>query len=369
MLGLVRVCLQPYKKDRVAGGSSGGIAACVAARFAVFGIGIDGRAGGVRVPAALCGVVGFRPSMLRYPGGGCISLSPSRDTPAIVCRSVGDAIMIDAALTGASTAPMHDSVPSPTDLRGVKLARPSGGYWDDLEADVSAEFDRAIEALQKAGAVIVDVDVDPSSMSGVGGGALPAAGGCVEPTALETSTAVCLTVDAREAVTALSEYFWERGARTSILDLVGAVQGSVAQARLYNQLRSDREGFVTAKQAVDANVYGREALRAALRSALEEAGASAFIWPACPCVACTVEEAEADTASGGYDAFMSRNATTAANAEMCSVVVPCGAAGAGAARLPVALEICAPGGQDDELLRLALAVEAVVPKVAAPRGM
>lgn len=369
MLGLVRVCLQPYKKDRVAGGSSGGIAACVAARFAVFGIGIDGRAGGVRVPAALCGVVGFRPSMLRYPGGGCISLSPSRDTPAIVCRSVGDAIMIDAALTGASTAPMHDSVPSPTDLRGVKLARPSGGYWDDLEADVSAEFDRAIEALQKAGAVIVDVDVDPSSMSGVGGGALPAAGGCVEPTALETSTAVCLIVDAREAVTALSEYFWERGARTSILDLVGAVQGSVAQARLYNQLRSDREGFVTAKQAVDANVYGREALRAALRSALEEAGASAFIWPACPCVACTVEEAEADTASGGYDAFMSRNATTAANAEMCSVVVPCGAAGAGAARLPVALEICAPGGQDDELLRLALAVEAVVPKVAAPRGM
>ena len=90
----------PHAPGRIAGGSSGGTAAAVAARLAPVGLGTD-TGGSIRIPAALCGVVGFRPSTGRWPARGVVPISvPSRDTAAPMARSVADCALLDAVVCG-----------------------------------------------------------------------------------------------------------------------------------------------------------------------------------------------------------------------------------------------------------------------------
>src|SRR5262249_58146642 len=84
----------PYDATRIPGGSSGGTGAAVAARLAPAGLGTD-TGGSIRVPASLCGVVGFRPSMLRWPQAGVVPISHTRDTAAPPARSVADFALPD----------------------------------------------------------------------------------------------------------------------------------------------------------------------------------------------------------------------------------------------------------------------------------
>ncbi|KAA0150198.1 hypothetical protein FNF29_05438 [Cafeteria roenbergensis] len=354
----------PHVRSLIAGG---GVASAVAARFATFGLGIDGRGAGLRVPAALCGVVAFRPTIGRLPTTGSIAVSPTRDSAGIVARSVGDAYLIDAALTGSATAPAHEALPDMKPLAGITLAKPTGGFWDDLDEGVAAETARAIATLESKGVTFVDVDVDPSAAKGPGGEPFGESAS-VATTAIATSRAIGAALDGREAVTAVSEYFWERGARTSVLDIAAAVLAEPTLSRLHAQLRSDRSGFASLAESLDATVRGREALRVSLAAAMADAGAVAMVWPAVSRLPCTLAEAEADE-GGELDAAFGRNASVAANAGMCSVVLPCGAAGSGAARLPVALELAMPAGSDEELLAVARAVEAALPAPQAPRGL
>ena len=87
----------PYDPDRVPGGSSGGTAAAVAARMIAGGLGTD-TGGSVRVPAALCGVTGLRPSSGRYPSSGIVPLSSTLDTAGPIARDVNDVALLDAVL-------------------------------------------------------------------------------------------------------------------------------------------------------------------------------------------------------------------------------------------------------------------------------
>jgi len=101
----------PWNPALIPGGSSGGSAAAVAARMVPAAIGTDTGAS-VRLPAALCGVVGFRPTVGRYPGAGIVPISHTRDTPGAIARSVADVALIDGLLAG-------DSRPLPVvNLRG-----------------------------------------------------------------------------------------------------------------------------------------------------------------------------------------------------------------------------------------------------------
>src|SRR5216117_2024753 len=100
----------PYDPSKIPGGSSGGNAAGVAARFAPGGIGSD-TGGSTRIPAALCGVVGFRPTVGRYPGTGTLAgvrevvpIAHTRDTPGPIARSVADVALLDAVIMGQPLA-------------------------------------------------------------------------------------------------------------------------------------------------------------------------------------------------------------------------------------------------------------------------
>lgn len=133
------------------GGSSSGSAAAVAAGLCAFAIGSD-TGGSVRLPAALCGLFGFKPTRGRWPTDGIFPLCPTLDTIGLLTKSAADAALIFGTLTGISVPPM----PS---LRGARLGRPVNQFVDCLDPAIEGCFVAALEALCAAGAEVVDVDV------------------------------------------------------------------------------------------------------------------------------------------------------------------------------------------------------------------
>ena len=144
----------PYDRSRVAGGSSGGTAAALAARFGAAGLGSD-TAGSARIPASFCGVCGFRPTTAghkKFPDGGIVPLSFTLDTAGPMARSVSDIALLNAAVTGAP-------VPSAAALRGLRIGLPKQLYWLNLDGETERVASSAVRALREAGVIFVDVDV------------------------------------------------------------------------------------------------------------------------------------------------------------------------------------------------------------------
>lgn len=142
----------PADRNMIAGGSSGGTAAAIAAGIVPAGLGSD-TGGSSRIPAALCGVVGFRPSSGRYPSGGVVPLSSTRDTIGPMGSCVADVTLLDAVMAGEGRT--ADGMPSAADLR---IAVPRRVLWDNLEPAVSARCEATLEALAKAGVALIETD-------------------------------------------------------------------------------------------------------------------------------------------------------------------------------------------------------------------
>lgn len=134
----------PVAPDRLAGGSSSGTAAAVAAGVVPAGLGTD-TGGSIRIPAALCGVVGFRPSTGRYPHQGVVRISPTRDTVGVMARSVEDVQLLDTVLSGAP--PLPDPPPSAPPV----LALPRAAAWTELDPEVTRVMRAACDSLRDAG--------------------------------------------------------------------------------------------------------------------------------------------------------------------------------------------------------------------------
>src|SRR5690606_1098807 len=140
----------------IPGGSSGGSAAAVAARMVPAAIGTDTGAS-VRLPAALCGVFGFRPTTGRYPGAGIVPISHTRDTPGPIARSMADIRLFDAIMAGeAPGAPAADPLPS---LRGLRLGLPLRYFHDGADPEVTAVMQDTLHRLREAGVVLVEAEV------------------------------------------------------------------------------------------------------------------------------------------------------------------------------------------------------------------
>jgi aspartyl-tRNA(Asn)/glutamyl-tRNA(Gln) amidotransferase subunit A len=139
---------------RIPGGSSSGAGVSVADGMCIAGLGTD-TGGSVRVPAALNGVVGFKPSAYRVPVLGSIPLSVAHDSIGPLANCVDDCARIDAVLSGQAYS-THA-----LDLRGVKLLKPQSIIWQDLDPEVERATLAAIERLKSAGAMIVEAPLDP----------------------------------------------------------------------------------------------------------------------------------------------------------------------------------------------------------------
>ena len=140
----------PWDRSRIPGGSSSGAAVSVADGMSVAAIGSD-TVGSIRAPAALCGIVGFKPTQRSVPLQGTIPLSITLDTVGPLARTVEDCALVYAAISGDPWRELQ-----PIETKNLRLAIPQTRVLDELSPAVSRAFEQASRRLSKAGAGLTD---------------------------------------------------------------------------------------------------------------------------------------------------------------------------------------------------------------------
>lgn len=162
----------PWDPNTVPGGSSGGSAACVAARLAAAATGTD-TGGSIRQPAAMCGITGIKPTYGRVSRYGMIAFASSLDQGGAMARSAEDAAVMLNAMAGfdeRDSTSVDRPVPDYTagldnDLTGLKIGLPKEYFAEGLDSEVAAVVMAAIEEYKKLGAEVVDISLPNSSLS------------------------------------------------------------------------------------------------------------------------------------------------------------------------------------------------------------
>lgn len=142
------------KIHRLPGGSSSGSAVALAAGLCAFALGTD-TGGSVRIPACYNGLFGHKTSIGLWPTDGVFPLSPTLDSVGPLCRSAKDAALIHQVLN-------QEEIIKPKSLTGLRLAKPTPVFFDELDEAVANCFDEAVSRLQQAGAEIIDLDMPES---------------------------------------------------------------------------------------------------------------------------------------------------------------------------------------------------------------
>jgi aspartyl-tRNA(Asn)/glutamyl-tRNA(Gln) amidotransferase subunit A len=140
----------PFDRARIPGGSSSGAGVSVADGMAVVAIGTD-TGGSVRIPAALCGLAGFKPTARRIPQEGMLPLSSTLDSIGPLARSIGCCIITDAIMAGEAPR-----VPDALAPAGLRFLVPTNYAVDGLDPEVAAAFERACADLANSGAWLVE---------------------------------------------------------------------------------------------------------------------------------------------------------------------------------------------------------------------
>jgi len=147
----------PYDRQRVPGGSSAGAPVSVADGCAIVAIGTD-TGGSVRIPAALCGVVGLKPTAKRISRSGATPLSTTLDSIGPLANSVACCAIADAVMAGD-----EPTAPGPASVEGLQFGVPQSFVLDDLAPEVASAFADACSALSRAGARVVDLPLNELS--------------------------------------------------------------------------------------------------------------------------------------------------------------------------------------------------------------
>ena len=296
---------------RIPGGSSSGAAVSVALGLAVAGLGSD-TGGSIRVPAALCGLVGFKNTQSRTPLAGAFPLSFTLDTVCAMTRSVADCLLVDGVLAGAPLAVAARG------LAGTRLALPQTLMHEGLQPAVATAFQRALSRLSAAGASIVEVPL--RELSEIAQINTPGGFSAVEAYALH-----------RHDLQNQRQRFDPRVAARIAL-------GEGVSAADYITMQQRRRDWIA-------------------RMGLALEGFDALLCPTVPMVAPPIAELQAsDEAFFKANGQLLRNTFAINFLDGCSFSLPCQAAG----DLPVGLMLSAPGGHDAALAGLALAVEAAL---------
>lgn len=295
----------PRDPARIPGGSSSGAAVSVADGSCVAAIGSD-TGGSVRIPAALCGLVGFKPTKRRVPTAGMVPLSPTLDTVGPIAANVADCLLLDSLI---AEAPL---VPPLLPLAGRRFAVPEDVVLDDIEDAVARAFTATLSKLSAAGAQIIEL---PMPMLAEG--------------------------QQINRFAPIEAHAWHQ----SLL----AASGSRYDHRVAQRIR----------MGADANVDELRRLNAARRiwiASVEHAlqGMDAMLMPTVPIVAPRIEALLAtDTSFFEANRQLLRNPSLINLLDGCALSLPCQRSG----DLPVGFSIAAPALQDARVLALGLAVE------------
>jgi aspartyl-tRNA(Asn)/glutamyl-tRNA(Gln) amidotransferase subunit A len=296
---------------RIPGGSSSGAAVSVGLGLAVAGLGSD-TGGSLRIPAALCGLVGFKGSQSRVTRMGAMELARSLDTVGAITRCVNDAWLLDAVLSGQALSLRQRSV------KGLRLAVPTTLMQDELDADVSQAFARSLSCLSAAGALIEEVtwaELGEIATLNAPGGFSP-----VEAYAAH-----------RHRLAADGARFDQRVAQRMAL-------GQGVSAADYLTMIDQRRAWIARSNGVMQ-------------------GFDAVMCPTVPMVAPAIDATCAsDAAFFAANRLLLRNTFAINYWDGCAISMPCQAPG----DLPVGLMLARANGDDADLLGVALAIEAAL---------
>ncbi len=327
----------PYDPTRIPGGSSGGTAAAIAARLAPLGVAEDTE-GSIRVPAAFCGIMGFRPTTGRYSTLGCVPISPLFDQVGPHARSVADLALFDAAV-----AP--DSRPlDGTPLRGVRLGIVRDYWFEDLDAEVERIAERALARLQDAGAQLIETR-------------LPGVAQLIGLTTYQ--------VQNHDVRLALARYLKEYGAGLTLEQLLERASPDI-RALFRSDVLPGGVNFVSEAQYQAAQDQYLPALRRLYREYFARSGVAAMVFPAVRVAAPRIGEETTLLIRGRpvpFDAAVARNIAPGSTAGIPGLVLPAGLTEGG---LPVALEFDAAAGTDRALLALGTSLERALGSLPAP---
>lgn len=327
----------PYDLTRIPGGSSGGSAAVVAGRIAPLAVGED-TLGSIRVPAALCGICGLRPSVGRYPSAGVMPITPRWDAPGPMARQVQDLILFDAAFHGHS-APLRASP-----LAGVRVALPPE-YLAGVDAEVAQVFSAATRRLEAAGAVLVRAPL---------------------PEAMHGERKLAAAIQAFEVISNQMRYLHESGSPLGFEELLAGMSPALQQ-RYHSDFLPGGANAIT-EQARDQLLVRLAALRTAMRGYFSEQKITVLTYPPTLTAALPIGE-DTETSIGGEQVplseVMARNIAHGSAVGMACLVLPAGLSAAG---LPVGIGFDMLPGKDEELLALGLTLELILGPIPPPRS-
>ncbi len=325
LFGQVR---NPWREDVIAGGSSGGSAAAVGARLAPAALGTDTN-GSVRGPCSLSGIAGFRPSFGRYPAGGVIPPTPTRDSVGIMANCVADLALLDGVLAGEAYA--LDAV----DLRGLRIGRPRGDFCRHLDERTCRIIDTAVRLLVASGSVIVEADI---------------------PDLLELTAKAAWVISGYEVVREMPAYLSKRGTSRSIDDILDNIASPTVRDR-FTPVVPDIDSL--RQRYHEAMAVHRPTLQALLSRYFIDHELDAMVFPTTPFPAPPLADDTADLVidgrlvKGGYGQLI-QNTVHQSAAGIPSLTVPAGLTPDG---LPVGISFDGPAGSDQRLLAIGLAFE------------
>ena len=152
----------PWNLAHIAGGSSGGSAGAVAAGLCFASIGTD-TAGSVREPAALCGIVGLKPTYGSVSARGVISLSPSLDHVGPITRSVADAAILMRAIADRREGEPGSAFDFSEEVAPTRIGVPRSFFYDDLDPEIADATERALATLQELGGTVQEFNLPVST--------------------------------------------------------------------------------------------------------------------------------------------------------------------------------------------------------------
>jgi len=339
----------PYDYSRIPGGSSGGSGAATAAALCAGSIGTD-TGGSVRIPAALCGVVGFKPTLGRVGRGGMMYLSFTRDVIGPITRTVADSAMMLEVIAGRDPRDPESSsnrVPNYTallkgGLKGKTFGVPKKYFFEVIHPDTQKVTEEAIREVQKMGGGIKEVEVKHMDLA--------------TPTGFNIVLAECIYL--------MEDYlkgFDPQATVDKYLDQFGPdVKGALGSQKGTPESKPV-PGYLYAKSVRE----DRNKMISGFKEAMS--GLDALLLPTTPLPASKIgEDVETELEGKKVNTFLTfiRNCDPVSVVGYPAVSVPAGYSQAG---LPIGLQIVARPWEEDKLLSMAYAFEQATKVWKAPR--
>jgi Asp-tRNA(Asn)/Glu-tRNA(Gln) amidotransferase A subunit family amidase len=331
----------PYNRAHLTGGSSSGAGASVAARIVPAALGGD-TVGSIRIPASLCGAVGFKPTPGRWSSEGIAPISSTLDSAGVLTRSVEDCILMDSIVT-REVMPQQRSQGG---LKGVRLAYAPRQYLQEIDPGVDSLFKERLRQFKDAGADLIEVDLGSDFTA-----------------LIERST---WPIFFHETMPEVRGFIDKNNIPVTFEEIYRGL-GSHIKGRWSRFVVSNAPNYFSDETYKAVMEKNRPELQRRYRT-MAFARADALIFPTTPCTAPMIENQWKFVVAGKEvsDTFLAKNTHLANCVGLPGISIPMGLSSDG---LPVGLELDANAGHDRSLLELARRVEQVIGTITPPPGI